>query len=99
MKIEELIKEANETARKQGLIWTWDDVARQLMWATSELGEAFEAWRHEDFDHVLEEIADCFITLADLIGDIDKEGKFISILKQKLEYNKTRPKYHGAPKP
>lgn len=98
MNLKKLIRECNRTARTSGFFWTWKDVGRQLMWATSELGEAFQSWREDDHEHTLEEIADCFITLADLLGDIDPEGKFISILEKKMEFNKKRKKFHGAKK-
>lgn len=50
----------------------------------------FEGFVKDTFE---DEIADCFIRLADLCGymGIDIE----SHIKAKMEYNKTRPKKHG----
>lgn len=70
-----------------------DLVARWLMLAVSELGEAMEALRHDDFDNFKEELADTVIRLMDsawAMGiDLEKE-----ILK-KAEINRNRPYKHN----
>lgn len=86
------------------------NIPELLMLTVSELGEACEAlrkhnrqirsknpkWRLSDGwakDTFEDEIADTFIRLADLCEalDIDIEWQ----IKNKMEYNKTRPAKHG----
>ena|SRR3990172_9112174 len=74
----------------------WDNernIGEMLMLVVTELSEALEAHRCNNFENFKEEIADTFIRLFDLSDvlcpEIEKE-----ILK-KMEYNKTRPKLHG----
>jgi len=96
-RIDDLVEESQATANKQGLITQWesDGTPKNIMWAVSELGEAFEAWRDDDKDLFLEEIADTFITLAHLVGDLNLKERFLTILNWKLAYNRTRPEKHG----
>ncbi len=65
----------------------------KLMLVASELGEAMEAQREGDTEHVAEEIADIFIRLYDLCGgmgiDIEKE------VREKFLVNVGRPEKHG----
>jgi len=59
----------------------------------SEISEALNAFRDDDFEHFKEEIADEFIRLFHLCGDlhINIEEEII----KKMEKNKLRPKNHG----
>ncbi len=65
----------------------------KLMLIDSELGEAMEAQREGDEEHVAEEIIDVFIRLYDLAGamNIDVE----QVLQQKVLVNARRPPKHG----
>lgn len=68
-------------------------IGNRLMLIVSELGEAEEALRHNDWDGFCEELADVVIRIADLCGglgiDLEKE------VLEKMEKNKTRPYKHG----
>jgi hypothetical protein len=65
----------------------------KLMLIVTELGEAVEAHREGDTEHLGEEMADVFIRLYDLCGamgiDIEKE------VRQKFLVNMGRPTLHG----
>lgn len=65
----------------------------RLALISSEVGEATEAIRHEDYDNLAEELADIVIRVADLCGglDIDLENE----IKQKMYENQRRPYKHG----
>lgn len=47
-------------------------------------------------DGVLPELADVVIRVFDYVGSIDRVDDFIRALKEKHEYNKTRPYKHGG---
>lgn len=47
-------------------------------------------------DGVLPELADVVIRVFDYVGSIDRVDDFIRALKEKHEYNKTRPIKHGG---
>jgi NTP pyrophosphatase (non-canonical NTP hydrolase) len=65
----------------------------KLMLITTEVAEAAEAVRHEDFDNFKEELADTVIRIFDLCEamDIDLEGE----IAKKNEANRSRPHLHG----
>lgn len=64
-----------------------------LMLVVSELGEAAEAYRHNDSVNFAEEIADTIIRLLDMCKgygiDIDAE------VREKMNRNRERPHLHG----
>ena len=59
----------------------------------TELGEAIEGHRAEDYDNFREEMADVFIRLLDLTGalGIDIEAE----IQEKMQTNLKRPYKHG----
>ena len=73
-------------------------IAQKIALIQSECGEALEAMRKDNYgleekDTFEDELADVFIRLADLCGELD-----IDIEKQiewKLNLNKSRPALHG----
>ncbi len=73
-------------------------IAQKIMLISSELGEAIEAMRHQKYglemkDTFEDEIADVFIRLSDLCGELE-----IDIEKQiawKMSFNKSREQKHG----
>lgn len=74
----------------------WDEkrnIGEALMLMVTELGEAMEAYRHQDDAHFKEEIADTFIRLLDFCGgmgiDIEEE------IEKKAHKNQNRPYKHG----
>jgi NTP pyrophosphatase (non-canonical NTP hydrolase) len=105
MNIEELIEESNKTARRSGFWDGWDEaeqgsdealnnlITTKIMLAVTELGEAVEALRKDDMEEFTEEIADTFIRLADLAGQLGLQLEDVMI--EKMERNKTRPYRHG----
>lgn len=92
--INNLCKEAYETAKSKG----WHDEPREmgtiLALIHSEVSEALEADRKGNTDNFVEELADVCIRIFDLCGfmGIDLE----SAISKKMEYNKTRTYKHGG---
>ena len=66
----------------------------KLMLVVTELSEAAEAVRHNDFENFKEELADAFIRLLDICGtlDIDIEAE----IHKKMHKNQSRPLRHGT---
>src|SRR4051794_1649024 len=94
MMINQLCKEAYETAKSKG----WHDEPREigtmLALIHSEVSEALEADRKGDKENFEEELADVCIRIFDLCGlkGIDLEKAIIT----KMEYNKSRSYKHGG---
>lgn len=68
-------------------------INEKLMLVVTEVAEACEAVRHQNYENFKEEIADTFIRLMDLCGtmgfDIEKE------IIEKMKINENRPQKHG----
>ncbi|WP_445505801.1 MazG nucleotide pyrophosphohydrolase domain-containing protein [Niallia sp. 03091] len=96
MNINQLCKEAYETAVSKG----WHDEEREtgtlLALIHSEVSEALEADRKGDSENFAEELADVCIRIFDLCGakNIDLETAILS----KMEKNKGRSYKHGGKK-
>lgn len=92
------VDECHKIAKEKGF---WDkerNVGEMLMLVVTELGEALEAHRTNQFgfeqkDTFEDEVADVFIRLFDFCGglNIDVEKQ----IEWKLNYNKNRPRLHG----
>lgn len=94
--IEHLIGSSCKTAAKLGYTCTEDHIPNHLLWACGELSrEAYDAYKKKDYDLFLEELADVFIVLAHVIGDMGWTARFLNTLTWKLEKNKTREPLHG----
>jgi NTP pyrophosphatase (non-canonical NTP hydrolase) len=94
MKINQLIKEAHQTAKSKG--W-WDEpkeTGTLLALIHSEVSEALEADRKGDDENFAEELADICIRTFDLCGayGIDLEKAIVA----KMERNKGRSYKHGG---
>lgn len=65
----------------------------KLMLVVTEISEAAEAVRKDNFDNFKEEIADAFIRLFDISGTsgVDVEVE----VRRKMKINKERPYRHG----
>ncbi len=83
LEIERLIKDCKENANNHGWLIHWDkhnfdyenkkilSIGDALCLCHSELSEALEAHRDNDIEHFSEEIADEFIRLFHLCGDLN----------------------------
>ncbi|HOK39604.1 MAG TPA: nucleotide pyrophosphohydrolase [bacterium] len=93
MEINEMVELCHKVAKEKGFWEKERETGTILMLIVSELGEALEADRNNDFENFKEEIADTVIRIFDYCGylkiDLEKE-----ILK-KYEKNKLRPYKHG----
>jgi NTP pyrophosphatase (non-canonical NTP hydrolase) len=93
MTITEAARLIHENAREHGF---WDEernFGEALALIHSEVSEALEAYREGDDIAMGEELADIVIRTLDLA-----EGLGYNIeaeIRQKMEYNKTRPRMHG----
>lgn len=91
--MKKLQEEIHKIAKDKGW-WESDrNKAELLMLVVSELGEALEALRKDDWDNYKEELADAVIRILDLCEaqGIDLEIEMI----KKIEINKNRPYKHG----
>lgn len=96
MNIKEWQKTIREWAKTKGFFWETKDVDTMLLRIHSEVTEAGEAMRHNDFDNFKEECADIFIRLVDMceVFGFDLEAEAI----KKHEINVGRPYLHGKAK-
>ncbi len=93
MDLKDLAEKAHANAREKGFWEGKKNFLEGLMLVTSELGEATEAFRKDDWDNVKEELADVMIRVMDL-----SEGFGINIEEEvikKIEFNRTRPYKHN----
>jgi len=91
--IEELVREATEIANSKGFHVTWDNVPKYLMLVVTELSEAMEAWRDDDFEAFKEEVADTLIRIFHICGDLKID--ISNSIRVKMSVNKARPYKHG----
>ena len=104
--LNDLAKEVHSVAKEKG--W-WDEpqptLGEIIALCHAELSEALEAYRDGQPHHyyfgdkpegIAVELADCIIRILDYCGyaDIDIDR----IIREKIEYNKTRPYRHGDKK-
>lgn len=94
MTIDQLIREAHDTAIDKGWwIFPRTDLEVHAL-IHSEIAEATEAFREKNMPNQLEELADAIIRIADFCG---KKGWDLTVaLEMKLAFNKTRPFRHGG---
>ena len=104
MDLDKLAEEIRSVNRANGWrvfseIEHWNDphkVPAILALIHSEVSEALEAFREDDREHVLEEMADVVIRVLDFVGGFDKGGCwFESIITEKIEKNRQRGYRHG----
>ena len=104
--LNELGDAIHETATENGFHDFPRRLPERLMLASSELGEAFEAWRRDNSIengsyYELEgkpegwatEIVDCIIDCLDILAAEKVDIDFV--LGKKMEYNLTRERLHG----
>jgi len=70
-----------------------DVMLGKLMLIVTEIGEAAEAVRHDDYKNFAEELADATIRILDIAetNRIDLEAE----IREKMRINRDRPKGHG----
>jgi len=107
--IRELCAEARATAASKGwdsfMIGDWDNPVRKdvlprcLFLLVAEIAEAGEAYRRGKMrgDHgFVDEMADAFIRIMDIMGAFPDD--FHAAIRQKMDFNTTRPAMHGGKK-
>jgi NTP pyrophosphatase (non-canonical NTP hydrolase) len=94
MRINDLCKEAFETAKSKGCYDEPRETGNLLALIHSEVSEALEDDRKGWDEDFAEELADVYIRVFDLCGykGIDLEHHIL----KKMEYNKSRPFRHGG---
>ncbi len=90
-----LIEECQRVANLKGFKVDWDTAPTYLMLIVTELSEAMEHWRDDYREGFKEEIADAFIRLLHLVGDLGLKEEIVKGVLGKLKYNETRPYRHG----
>ena len=65
----------------------------KLMLVVTEVSEAAEALRHNDYQNFLEELADTFIRLLDICGSMNLDVQ--NMIAMKMIFNTQRPHKHG----
>ena len=101
MELNELVQECKKIANEHGFYITfhrkgWMRVLEALMLAVTELSEAAEVYREQKKNwrtKFEEEIADTFIRLFHLCGDLGIDIE--KAIKRKMEINRKRPYKHG----
>ncbi|MDQ1280035.1 MAG: hypothetical protein QG670_1297 [Thermoproteota archaeon] len=82
-----------KNAVEHGFIWEKGDIDSMLLRLHSEVSEASEAARDEDWNGLAEELADTFIRLANIaeVMGVDLEVE----VEKKHDINVSRPSLHG----
>ena len=93
--INDLVKEAYETAVSKGWHEKERSVAEALALVHAEVSEALEAARKGDKENFAEELGDTIIRIFDLSVEFDVMDLEKAII-DKMAYNKTRPYKHGG---
>lgn len=93
MRLSELVDRAHTNAKRNGFHDEEREFAVGIALLHSELSEALEAHRKDDWNGVKEELADVAIRLGDLCGqfNVDLEQE----VQVKMAYNETRKYRHG----
>lgn len=101
LSLDALAREIREVNQANGWNVTqgneWDNtykVPAILALVHSEVTEALEAFRKNDQENFLEEMADVVIRVLDCVGAFTDE--FDEIVSEKIAFNKTRGHRHGG---
>ena len=89
----QLAREIMAIRIEHGFETSKENMLGKLMLVVTEISEAAEDVRHQNWDHFSEEIADTIIRLLDICAtlDIDIEAE----IARKVEINRARPFRHG----
>ena len=92
LSINKAAEQVKDYRERKGFTTSWENMQEKLMLVVTEVAEASEARRKDDWENFKEEIADTFIRLMDITGslDIDIESCIIA----KMELNENRPHMH-----
>lgn len=96
--LKKLIEKSQQTANAKGFNVDWESTPAYLMLIVTELSEAMEQWRDDHKEGFGEELADAFIRLFHLVGDLGMKEEMAANILNKLRYNETRPYKHGRVK-
>ena len=93
MNLNDIADDIVKWRKNKGFKTTWKNAPEKLMLVVTEVSEAMEAYRNENFEEFATETADAVIRLFDLMRslNIDIEAQ----LKYKMEINKKRKWKHG----
>lgn len=96
MRISDCANECFQIAKDHGWWENERNIPTLLCLIHSEISEALEAHRHDDWANFKEELADALIRIFDMCAafDIDIEHE----LRRKMDINKERPYRHGGKK-
>jgi NTP pyrophosphatase (non-canonical NTP hydrolase) len=95
MSVNDLCKEAFETAKSKGWHDTPIEFGTFIALVVSECSEALEADRRgEGWDRVVEELADVCIRIFDKCGSMNLDLE--KAIREKMEFNKGRSYKHGG---
>lgn len=92
LRLNEYAKDIQAWREGKGFQTSWENMQEKLMLVVTEVAEASEARRTDDWPNFKEEIADTFIRLMDITAtlDIDIEAG----IHRKMGFNKNRPFMH-----
>ncbi len=85
-----LVKDYRE---RKGFDTSWENMQEKLMLVVTEVAEASEARRKDDWDNFCEELADTFIRLMDITASLEIDIEHH--IKAKMKANENRPHMHG----
>ena len=100
--LRDFVKECRLNANNHGWYVRWEklgddkevfDVPTALMLIVTELSEAMEEYRDNNKEEFSVEMADVFIRLCHLCGDLDIDIE--RVMKTKMLINEARPYHHG----
>lgn len=93
MNLNDIVDDIVRWRKSKGFKTTWRNTPEKLMLVVTEVSEAMEAYRHEDFKNFTEEIVDSIIRLFDLGGSLNIDLE--AAIQHKMEINKKRKWKHG----
>ena len=95
MQINELVQLCHQTAKAKGFWEASDNIGEKLMLIVTEVAEAMEELRKEEFNEAAfnEELADILIRTFDLAGYLNLD--LGNMINRKMDKNKKRPYLHG----
>ncbi len=91
--INEAAKQVKDYRERKGFETSYENMQEKLMLVVTEIAEASEARRKDDWDSFCEELADTFIRLMDITASLAIDIEYH--IKAKMEKNENREYMHG----